>query len=69
MYNIDKKDFFINFFRTKKRIILLKSLKEKRITSTSQDENREFITLITSIYTNESHLLLILIYKNELYDL
>ena len=31
MYNVDEKDFLINFFRTKKRIILLENLKEKRI--------------------------------------
>ena len=69
MYNVNKKDFLINFSCTKKRIILLKNLKEKHIISTSQDGNREFITLIVSIYTNGSYLSLVLIYKNESYDL
>ena len=69
MYNVDEKDFLIDFSRTKKRIILLESLKEKRITGTSQDGNREFITLITSICANGSYLSPALIYKGESYDL
>ena len=69
MYNVDEKDFLIDFSRTKKRIVLLKNLKEKCITDTSQDENREFITLIASICTNKSHLPPVLIYKSESYDL
>ena len=69
MYNVDEKDFLIDFSRTKKRIILFESLKEKRITSTSQDGNREFITLITSICADGSHLPSALIYKSESYDL
>ena len=69
MYNVDEKDFLISFSCTKKRIILLESLKEKRITSTSQDGNREFITLIVSICADGSHLPPVLIYKDESYDL
>ena len=69
MYNVDEKGFLIGFSRTKKRIVSLESLKEKRITGASQDGNREFITLIASICADGSHLPPALIYKGESYDL
>jgi hypothetical protein len=43
-------------------------LKSKRITRASQNGNREFISLIASIYADGSHLTPALIYQDASYD-
>jgi hypothetical protein len=53
MYNFDEKGFLIRLLRSTKRIVALKTLKNKRILSASQDKSREFITLIAAIYADE----------------
>jgi hypothetical protein len=62
IYNFKKKGFLINLLRFTKRIIFINVLKSKRIARASQDNNREFITLITSIYADGLHLTPALIY-------
>ena len=69
IYNFDEKGFLIRISRFIKRIVSREALKSRRIIGASQDGNREFITLITSIYTDRSYLPPALIYKGESKDL
>jgi hypothetical protein len=62
MYNFDKKGFLIGFLRSTKRVILIDTLKKKRITRISQDESKEFITLIAIICADGLYVTPTLIY-------
>ncbi len=52
-----------------KRIISIEALKSKKLLGASQDGNREFITLITTIRANGSCIPPALIYQGASHDL
>jgi hypothetical protein len=62
MYNMDKKGFLIGVFNKSKRIYTKLEVIWGKLLGTSQDGNREWITVITSIYVNGISLPLGLIY-------
>jgi hypothetical protein len=53
MYNFNEKGFLIRLSRSTKQIVALETLKSKRMLGASQDESREFITLIAAIGADE----------------
>jgi hypothetical protein len=69
IYNVNEKGFLIGLLRATKRIISTDTLKSKRITRTSQDSSREFITLITLIYADGLSLTPTLIYQGASHNL
>jgi hypothetical protein len=62
MYNFNEKNFLISLSRSIKRVVFIKSLKRKRTIGASQDKNREFITLIATIYVDRLRIPPALIY-------
>ena len=69
LYNWDEKGFLISQASSTKRILPQKALESGRIIGTSQDGNREFISLLACISADGSFLPPALIYKGESYDL
>lgn len=59
----------ISILKTIKRIVALETLKSKKLLSASQDDSREFITLIACICADRLCIPLALIYKNASHDL
>ena len=62
-YNWDEKGFLIGYGGYTKRIMTLKALLNERITHTSQNGNREFISLLACVCANGTRLPPTLIYK------
>ena len=65
IYNWDEKDFLIDYAFVIKRIMSLKAYESNRITHALQNNNREFISLLTCICVNDIVLLFVLIYRNK----
>ena len=51
-YNMDEKGFLIGFLIKSRRIFSKKAFNKGRIKNISQDSNREWITIIGTIYAN-----------------
>jgi hypothetical protein len=65
IWNFDEKGFLIGISRKCKRIVALAQYLAKQLLDMSQNENREFITLIPAINTLEMHIPPALIYQSE----
>jgi hypothetical protein len=69
IYNWDEKGFIIGIAAVTKRIMSKKAHETGRITSASQDGNREFISLLACVSAIGVALPPALLYKGELGDL
>ena len=69
IYNWDEKGFLIDRSDIFKRIMSKQVYKEAKITHIQQDGNRQFISLLTCIYADESKLPSTLIYQGASHDL
>jgi hypothetical protein len=65
LYNWDEKGFIIGQASAIKRIMSLEALRSGRITHASQDNNREFLSLLACIGADGDVLPPTLIYKGE----
>jgi hypothetical protein len=64
-YNFDEKGFLIGLAKKCKRIVAAAQLLMKQLIGTSQDGNRENITLMATIYADRSRIPPGLIYQSE----
>ena len=69
MYNFDEKSFMIGVGQAVKRILTRDKLHSCEIIGASQDGNREWVSLLATIFALADVILLALIYQEEFGDL